>query len=166
MLTKHNYPREMFIELSGITNLIKHLLNELSRNAYVTMEIAHKIAIWILRYNLDSRCLWLKNPNSHMGIHDKENLFADIELTPHYKNYLINDTSDVFAAIQLAISELLDGHVPRETWHIWSMRSTAPFTVCLRDDGDYRIVSWINEQESNNTDFTRIYDYNILRSYN
>lgn len=162
MLTKHEYPQTMLIELSGISNLIAYLLNELSGYNYINIDIAYEISIKVLQYNLNIRCLWLNVSQSYMGVVDKEQLLLDIDIPEDYKSYLINAGDDAFIAIETAMSELLDMYVPKKTWYIWSISNRSMFTACLINDGDYRIHQWSQDQKANRTQLGYAYSIDTL----
>lgn len=165
MTIKHNYPKLSLIEMSGITSLISHVLNSISQSNMITTDIAYSIATFVMRYNLDYRCMWMLNVRTFMGVIDKEKMLSDVELPYDYKMYLINTNIDVFITIEVAMSELLDMYVGKDTWHIWSIVPMPNHSICLRDDGDFRIADWAETQKSSRTDFIKRIPFETLGAH-
>lgn len=156
MTTKHTYPTVMLIEMGGITNLIKHVLNDISKNRIITLDVAYKIALGILRSDLSTRCYWMSVSDLHMTEQERENILVSIdELTIEYVNYLIEYGHLAFHAIEQAITELLDSYLEKHTWGVWSITPHFNYSVYLINDGDYRIIQWVQHQQQIDSQFAR-----------
>lgn len=156
MIIKHDYPSSILIEMGGITNLIKHVLNDISNNRIITLDIAYKIGMGILRSDIQTRCYWMLVSDLHMTEQERETILLSVdELTPDYINYLIDYGHVAFHAIEQAISDLLDAYIEKHTWCVWSITPHYNYSVCLINDGDYRIMQWAQEQQNTNSQFAR-----------
>lgn len=164
MLTKHSYPQVLLIELNTITNLIVYMLNELSQSSLLHLGNANHIAYGVLQYNLDMRCNWLNNSISYMNEIEIESILKPMELPDDFKHFLANNCVEAFQIIEDSVTDLLDIHMERQTWHIWSIQPYQNTSVKLMNEGDYRINEWAEKQERQRTTFGRRYNHDVLRS--
>lgn len=162
MSIKHNTANTVFIELAGISSILSHLINQTTNTMYITDEVAYQMTLYIFRYELNIRCLWTTIPATTIGVIDLEYMVAELELPPEIKQFIIFYSSDIFDRIEVAINELMDLFIPKQTWDILLMREHGPFTVEITNDGDYRIREWVQHQRTHRTKFANCYKENIL----
>lgn len=156
MTTNQSYPKQMLIELSGITSLIVHALNDLSKRRMVDNKMAYQIALFALKRDIDMRCNWILVDKVNMGAWHKETMLNEVkDMPPGFVDYLIDYGDEVFIIIERAMSELLDKYIPKNTWHIWSVSAYDNFSICLCDRGDYRIAEWAQQQQLENSVFAQ-----------
>lgn len=157
MSIKHNTANTVFIELAGISSILSHLINQTTNTSFITDEVAYHMALYVFRYELNIRCLWTTVPATTIGVVDLEAMVADIKIPIELKQFIIFHSSDIFDRIEVAVNELMDLFIPRQTWDILLVREHGPFTVEIVNDGDYRVYEWIQHQRTHKTKFASCY---------
>jgi hypothetical protein len=84
-------------------------------------------------------------------------MVADVKIPIELKQFIIFHSSDIFDRIEVAVNELMDLFIPRQTWDILLVREHGPFTVEVVNDGDYRVYEWIQHQRTHKTKFASCY---------
>lgn len=161
----NGYHGDVFIELGAISSLIAHLLNRLSNTTYITNDIACLISKWMIRYNVDQRCLWMKCAKNRMDVADKEALLSSLDIPHSYREYLLSTATDAFKLIEDAIAEFIDAWIPRESWDIWAIRDISHTSIQVSNEGDYRALNWAMSQVQDNGEFAQYYPEHVLRSH-
>lgn len=163
MLIKHNYPKVMLIEMSGLSSLIAHTLNAFCGSRIFSMDDAYAVALYTVKYHIDVRCIWLLYAGMDMNKDDLIKMFSGVELmTPEMLDNIIVNGRGVISNIEQSTRELLDAYVPRNTWNIWSVQHHTQYSICLTNRGDYRIAEWAATQENANTVFAQNLDAGVL----
>lgn len=149
MTIKHIQPKILLIEISGMTSLIAHSINDLCRSKVINMNMAYEIAIAVLRYDIDIRCHWMLKNNRCMNLDEREAMLSKIEgLTPEVIAYIVRNGTNTLNAIEVAMTEVLDIYINKQTWGIWSISPHFNYSVRLQNDGDYRIAEWVQHQHN------------------
>lgn len=157
MSIQHISPNMMYIELAGISAILAHLINQATNGNYITDEIAHHMSVYIFRYELNLRCLWVGVSRQSMGVIDIEKMVLDINISPNLKQFIIFNCADIFDRIEIAVNELLDLITKKETWDILTVNDCGPFSIQIINDGDYRVYEWAKQQKTLGTKFGRMY---------
>lgn len=157
MFLQNSAPNVLYIELSGITTITSHMLNQAIGVNYITDELALQITYDICKYELNFRCLWSKQPKSNIGVIDLERIIIPLNLPDEVKQHLIFNCEDIFYKIETAICDMLDIAVPEETWNILTAFLTPTSDLGINNEGDYRIYEWVKLQRENNMEYAQRY---------
>ena len=163
MLKKPEYPQTMLIELNALSNVVAYLLNEATGTNLLNPQNAYVLAVEMLRYNLNIRCLWLKCPNTYMNVVEVEAILMRLDAPPAYKEYLITTCSNEFMVLEDMVSDFLNPYVDKQSWSMWRVEEQAP-AIRLINEGDYRIAQWADIMEKERNVLARAYPSKVLRS--
>lgn len=154
---------QVMLDLSNIISITVHLINSRLEQQLFNYDTAQTVCTWIMRHQLDTRCLWMCQVNASLNVVDREASLRNIGLSDEMVEYIAYYFEDIFLRIEHIISQILDGHVPSLTWCIWGLETKQYGVVVLINQGDYRIEEWAKFQEANHTPVARYYNYSELR---
>lgn len=162
MSIHHTSPNIMYIELSGVGAILSHLINQSLRQNIITDEVAHNMVVFIFKYELNVRSLWLGLAREKMGIIDLEKMVIPLNIPDSVKEFIIFNCNDIFDKVLVNINELLNLITKEETWDILAIKECGLFAIQIRNEGDYRVYEWSRLQQSNNTNFAKLYSIGTL----
>lgn len=146
------------INIIPLKDLILYVLtNTLEYNEWPSVFI-DTLVMELFRRELNMRSIWMRYPRVCMDDNDIRRLFLMAGMNVNFaEKYSLSLASD-WQIVDQMVCELTPSVIPYETWHLWSVEYVTANKDSLRfiDEGDYRILEWIRNQEQNNLEFATL----------